>query len=412
MKSAAHAFVFLGLLALAGFAAGQGTRKLRLPAILGAMILGCVFGPSVAGIVTDDMLKATEFVSQLTLGFVAFSIGTELRITALKRLGPSIITIILSESFIAFGVTVGAVYLLTKDLALALIFGSMAPASAPAGTVAVIQEEKAKGTLTTALYAVVGFDDGLAIFIFAFASAFARNILLNEVARDSGSMLAVLQGPLQEIGISLLLGAIVGLILMRLVQNIDEDGDLSIVILSTIIFTTGAGELAHGSLILTNLVVGFVIANFVGATKRRALSSHIGTVMSFLFILFFALAGAHLHINALPALGLLGATYIVSRTFGLLFGAWFGATIGGAEQKIRRYLGMGILSQAGVAIGLALIINHQFSELGIAHAKNIGAAVLMTVTATSVFFEIIGPIFTRIALVKSGESRSVLSNRK
>lgn len=411
MKSAAHAFAFLGLLALSGFAAGQGTRKIRLPAILGAMIIGCIFGPSIIGLVSHEMLDSTEFVSQLTLGFVAFSIGSELRIAALRRLGPSIITIILSESLIAFGMTVLAVYALTKDLAMALIFGSMAPASAPAGTVAVIQEEKAKGTLTTALYAVVGFDDGLAIFIFAFAGAFARNILLNEVSRDSTSIAEIVSGPMKEIGVSLLLGFLIGIVLTRLVQYFDEDGDLSVVVLASIIFATGIGEIAHGSLILTNLVIGFVIANRVNSTKRRMLSGYIGTVMSFLFILFFALAGAHLRIDALPALGLLGATYIVSRTIGLLFGAWFGATIGGAEEKIRRYLGMGILSQAGVAIGLALIINHQFKELGLPHAKAIGAAVLMTVTATSVFFEIIGPIMTRVALVRSGESRSARSNR-
>jgi Kef-type K+ transport system membrane component KefB len=119
-------------------------------------------------------------------------------------------------------------------------------------------------------------------------------------------------------------------------------------------------------------------------------------------VLFFTLAGSNLHVLAFPSLGLIGMVYIVARTSGLMGGAWFGSLVGRSEKKIRRYLGMGILSQAGVAIGLALIVKQEFGALGVEGAK-IGSAVITSITATCIFFEIIGPILTRVGLKKAGE---------
>jgi Kef-type K+ transport system membrane component KefB len=124
--------------------------------------------------------------------------------------------------------------------------------------------------------------------------------------------------------------------------------------------------------------------------------------MPLLFILFFVLAGASLHIALLPSLGLVGLIYIVSRAAGLMGGAWIGSVLGRAEANIRKYLGLGILSQAGVAIGLSLIVKQEFTPLG-AWGASIGTAVITTVTATSIVFEIVGPILTKIGLQKAGE---------
>ncbi|MCD6288732.1 MAG: hypothetical protein J7M12_06410, partial [Candidatus Hydrogenedentes bacterium] len=126
-----------------------------------------------------------------------------------------------------------------------------------------------------------------------------------------------------------------------------------------------------------------------------------------MFILFFFLAGAHLKLHTLPALGVLGTVYIAGRITGLVGGAWLGSMIGHVEDKIRKYVGLGILSQAGVAIGLSLIVKREFDQIatdyGIPHAAEIGAATLTTITATCLFFEIIGPILTKVALQKAGE---------
>ncbi len=401
------ALTAVGLAVLFGFFFGEGTRRIRLPSIIGYMILGVVLGPSVLDVIGEPMMEQLTFVTQIALGLVAFGIGAQLSPASLKRLGSGIISIILAESFGAFLVVTGAVFLVTRDLPTALIFGAMAPASAPAGTVAVIEEYRARGTLTKALYAVVGFDDGLAIIIFGFAAAAARSALLSGAPGAASGLASSLLEPLREIGLSLAVGSVVGLLFAPLVRRLRESGRILIPIIGCVLLATGISVQWHLSLILTNMAIGFVLA----ATQRQAfvqrvLAAH-HELMPLAFVLFFCLAGAHLEIRALPALGLVGTVYLLARSAGLIGGAWIGAALGRVESKIRKYLGLGILSQAGVAIGLSLVVSHDFARLGqeynIPHAAKIGAAVLTTVAATSILFEIIGPILTRVALRRAGE---------
>jgi len=176
-----------------------------------------------------------------------------------------------------------------------------------------------------------------------------------------------------------------------------------------VVLGAGLSEMWHLSLILTNMVIGFVLVN----TRREALVHKVTAplldVMPLTFVLFFCLAGSHLQISALPALGSLGLVYIIGRTVGLMGGARIGATFGKVEEKIKKYVGMGILSQAGVAIGLALIVGKEFAGLGtigpdgVSHGTEIGVKVITTITATCIFFEVIGPILAKIALEKAGE---------
>ena len=179
-------------------------------------------------------------------------------------------------------------------------------------------------------------------------------------------------------------------------------------VFGAVLVATGLSLQFHLSLILTNMVVGFVLVNTRRENFVHRVMVPVQETMPLLFILFFCLAGAHLDLAVLPSLGFLGVVYIIGRSTGLLSGAWIGAVLGRSEPKIRKYLGMGILSQAGVAIGLALIVNKEFGELaadrGFESAASIGVTVLTTVTATSIFFELIGPILTKIALQKAGET--------
>jgi len=401
------ALTLLGVVIIAGFYMGHTARRVKLPSLIGYMILGVILGPSVLHLISEPTMEDLSFITEIALGFVAFSIGAELSLSTLKRLGPGIISIIFAESFAAFFVVTAAVYFLTCDLPMSLIFGAMAPASAPAGTVAVIQEYKAKGSLTKALYAVVGFDDGLAIIIFGFAAAFAKNLLIEEATGCNGSILPAMLPPLKEIGLSILVGAVVGFAFCQMVRKLEHSKDILIVIFGAVLLATGLSLRWHLSLIMTNMVVGFVLVN----TRREALVHRVMAplyeIMPLLFILFFCLAGAHLELSTLPALGTLGVVYTIGRAAGLIGGARIGAMIGHVDNKIKKYIGLGILSQAGVAIGLSLIVKHEFAQLdakyNLPHAATIGAVVLTTITATCIFFEIIGPILTKIALKRAGE---------
>lgn len=401
------ALTFLGAATIIGYFMGHGARFVKLPSLIGYMVLGVVMGPSLFHIITESVAEDLSFITEIALGFVAFSIGAELSMSSLKRLGPGIISIIFAESFTAFAVVTGAVFLLTKDLPMSLIFGAMAPASAPAGTVAVIQECKAKGNLTKALYAVVGFDDGLAIIIFGFAAAFSKNLLLAEATGQNGSLLPAMWTPVKEIVLSIVVGSIIGFLFCQIVRRLKSSKDIFVVIFGIILIATGLSLRWHLSLILTNMVIGFVLVN----TRREALVHRVMTpileFMPLIFILFFCLAGAHLEIASLPSLGLLGMVYILGRSAGLIGGARIGSMFGKVDDNIKKYIGLGILSQAGVAIGLSLIVKHEFglldAEYGVPHAAVIGTTVLTTVTATCIFFEVIGPILTKMALTKAGE---------
>jgi Kef-type K+ transport system membrane component KefB len=397
----------LGVAIIVSFYMGRVARLVKLPSLIGYMIVGVILGPSVFHLFDGTSVEKFSFITEVALGFVAFSIGSELNMSSLRRLGKGIISIIIAESFGAFIVVTLAIYILTRDLPMSLIFGSMAPASAPAGTVAVIQEYKAKGSLTKTLYAVVGFDDGLAIIIFGFAAALAKNLLITEASGTSENVLQALLEPAREIGLSILIGTVVGWLFFRIVRKLQSTRDILIVVFGFILLSTGLSTRWHLSLILTNMVVGFVLANARHESLLHRVSAPLSEIMPLLFVLFFCLAGANLQLSALPALGIVGIVYIFGRTAGLIGGARIGAIFGHVEDKVKKYVGLGILSQAGVAIGLSLIIKHYFILLDekyeLPHALKIGSSVLATITATCIFFEIIGPILTKIALKKAGE---------
>jgi len=371
----------IGAATIVAFYVGRTARLAKLPSLIGYMLVGVILGPSVLHLFDEPSMQRLSFITEIALGFVAFSIGLELNMSSLKRLGGGIISIILAESFGAFIVVFLAVYALTRDLPLALIFGSMAPASAPAGTVAVIHECRAKGSLTKTLYAVVGFDDGLAIIIFGFAAALAKTLLITEASGTAEGILGALLAPVKEIGLSFVVGGIAGLLFYRLVRRLQNARDILIVVFGVILICTG--PLLH------------------------RVTAPLLEVMPLLFVLFFCLAGAHLQLSALPALGAVGIVYVLGRSAGLIGGARLGAVFGHVEDKVKKYVGLGILSQAGVAIGLSLIVKHEFTLIdaryNAPHALAIGSSVLATITATCIFFEIIGPIMTKVALKKAGE---------
>ncbi len=409
----------LGLLTIVGFYAGRLVRPLRLPSILGYMTVGLLAGPSVFELFRQGHLEDLAFINEIALGFVAFSVGAELSLRAVRGLGRGLVTIILAECLGTFVIVLLAVAALTAHLSgsadwpLALIFGAVACASAPAGTVAVIQEFRAKGSLTTALYAVVGFDDGLAILVFGFAYGMARALLPGS---ETGGMLDALILPVEEIVRSLVVGAALGFVFSLCVRRLRNPRDILILVFGFVLLGAGLSELWHMSLILTNMMVGFVLVNTRSMDLVRRVSGQLGELMPLIFVLFFAVAGAHLDLGALSDLGWLGIVYVGGRMLGKAGGASAGAALGGAEPKLRRYLGWGLHTQAGVAIGLALIVKDDFDTLSksllaqgtevAAQAQRvgwIGTTVITTITATCILFEVIGPILAKMALDRAGE---------
>lgn len=386
-----------GIILFIGFFVGKFTSLLKSPMIVGYIIAGLLLGPSLLKILDVSTIEGLGFISDLALGFIAYTIGAELRRETLKRMGLGIGIIILAESFLAFALVFFATLLLTHKLYIALVMGAMAPASAPAGTALVIQEYRAKGPLTSALYAVVGLDDGLAIMIYAFAAALAK---LYIGGSHSISLASAVLMPILEISGAILLGISLGFLLSLILKWFHSTIETLILSTAIILICTGISKQFGLSLILSNFILGMIAINFSKLGRRS--SDAIRNIAQPVYVMFFVLAGAHLKLWLLPDMGLIGVLYILFRTLGLMGGAFIGAVISKASKIIRNYLGLGILSQAGVAVGLAISVTREFSGFGTA-GQNLGVLIINIVAATTIFFEILGPITTKIALEKAGE---------
>src|SRR6056297_2680153 len=392
----------VGIIFLIPLALSQITKRLKLPNIIAYMIAGIILGPSVLNFLDEQTLGNLEFITHMVLGFVAFKIGLEINIREILAHGRGIIITVLSESFLAV-------------IIVALLFASLAPASAPAGTIAVIDETRSKGSLTQTLYSVVGLDDGLAIIIFGLISPVALFFLSHsggEGMPDSSIWTSLIE-PVREIGLSILLGGIAAILFIWLTRFKGFRNELMLLSFGSVILVAGVSQLASLSELLSGMVFGLVIGNYPKLEELKEYEEEeIGFIIPIFYLLFFTLAGANLHLQSVPSLGLIGLLYVTGRIAGKGSGAFIGASIGKMELKIRKYLGFGILSQAGVAIGLALVVKNRFQGLGpemegagMTMGDHIGNIVFTTITATCVIFEIIGPILTKYALKKSGEAR-------
>mgnify|MGYP006279298423 CR=1 FL=1 len=398
--------LFIGIGVLAGYIVSRLAYRIHLPSVVGFIIAGLILGPSVLGLFTEEMVHRMDSLSHLALSMVAFIIGSELRWKEISRLGKKVFVILITESFGAFFFVLAGVWLVTGDLAQALIFAALAPATAPAGTVAVLQETRAKGPLTKTLLAIVGLDDGLAILLFAIATVLAKTILM----RSSGLPLHIdyfesFFLPVKDIFGAILLGILMGILLSILLRKSRRTDQILILSMSFLMICTGLSVMFGFSLILANLTLGAYIANMYPRTSQRSLQG-IQAYSPPIFVIFFVLAGAHLkiqmHLNLLMIIG----AYLIMRIAGKFIGAWFGCVISKAPEVLKKNLGLALFSQAGVAVGLALIIQNEFREMG-GVFPGIGILVINTIAATTLIFEILGPITTKIAVVRAGEENKL-----
>ena len=377
-----------------GFLIGKGTHLLKITGVVGYILTGIIIGPDVLNIVQLTSVEI-ETMTNIALGFVAFIIGGELTYSLLRKMGKSIIAIIIGESFGAFIIVLIGVYLLTNNLPLALLFAAMAPASAPAGTVAVLHEYKAKGPLTNAILAVVGFDDGLAVLIYAFSIA-AVGVLLSGVISVSNLVIT----PVIEIGGALLMGGGIGLLFGYILRKLIEREEIIAVSLTAIFLTAGLSVFFGTSLILACMAMGMVVINMY-PQDNKPVFEHIKSISLPVYILFFVIAGINLHLGLLISIGAIGIVYIICRSLGLIGGSYISALASKADPVIRNNIGLGILSQAGVAIGLSLLAYQKLALMGM---EEMGVLIITTVAATTVVFEIIGPLAARIAILRAGEA--------
>ena len=401
----------LSIALIAGLLLSRITKKFDLPAVTAYLVAGIIVGPyllgslGIPGIGFTSMENVHDFsiVCDVALGFIAFSIGNEFRLNQLKKIGRQativgilqavITTLVVDVALIALHFAIPNVL----SLEAAIILGAIASATAPAATLMVVRQYKAKGPVTDMLLPVVALDDAVGLIIFAISFGIAK-------AMNAGTinLISVVVEPLVEIVASLLLGAVMGVafhICERFFHSNSKRISVSIgfvlltIALSQMKFEAWGIHIGYSPL-LTAMMLGTIFCNICDFSEE--LMERVDKWTAPLFVLFFVLSGAELEMSVFGNLLMVvvGLVYIIFRCIGKYSGAYVSAKISGCDQKIVKYLGITLFPQAGVALGMAMKAK-EFGEIG---------NMVATITLFAVLvYELVGPTLTKEALLKAGD---------
>jgi len=392
----------VGVMVIVGLLGGVLSNRVKFPRVTGYILVGVLLSPSVFNLVSRATIERMDVITNVALGIIAYLIGANLRIESIRKLGKSIAWITPFESLTAwFAVTLALTFLSAPILDIpgatiareyfpvALVIGAMAAATAPAVTMAVICEFRARGPLTTTLLAVVAIDDAVAVVAFAVAVGMAQALM-----GDGGlSLTQTLAVPALEIAKSIGIGAGLGFALIYMSKLVKTRALLLAVVLGMIVLCIGLTDLMGISLIMANMALGFVMVNRGRETEPITVIENVEDIV---FAVFFVLAGMHFDASVMRTAGILAVVVFGVRFAGKYLGARIGARISHTSGVVRKYLGLALVPQAGVALGLALLARDMFPVLG-----NI---MFNVVLASVIINEIVAPPLTKYAIFKAGEA--------
>lgn len=391
-----NTLTYLAIMIFAGMAMGRVVKQIHLPNVTGYLLAGLLIGPISQllmgkwAIIPADVVKSMELISEVALGFIAFSIGNEFKISFFKRVGATPIVIAVLESLLAVVFVVLALLAVGQPLPFALALGSIAAATAPAATIMVIKQYNAKGPVTETLLSVVALDDATALIFFSMAVSAAQSLSGGHV--DAGK--AILE-PIWQICGALVIGFLMGLLFLLPLRWFKKDGNRMALIVAFVFFGVGLADLIGVAPLLLCMAMGAAFCNLSSETNVNSVMKLVDYITPPIFMLFFVLSGADLQVTVLPTIGLVGVVYLVFRILGKMAGSWLGAVICKADKNIRIWLGPALMPQAGVAIGLSLVATQALSEGG----DRIRAVIL----CGTIIYELIGPGVAKFCLKKAGE---------
>ena len=388
-----EARILLGIAALwlSGFLMSRVTKAFSLPNVTGYILAGVAIGPYCLNLLPPELTRGMSFMTDAALAMIAFGVGRYLSMDRLKGQGGKIILLTLMESLVA-AVIVTAVMLLVFRLPLSfsLLLGAIASATAPASSLMTIRQYRAKGVFVNTLIQVVALDDAVSLLAFSLCAAIAGQA---ESAGES-SLRSVLMPVAINIGV-ILAAYLLGRLLVTLLNG--RSNDHRIIITMAFIFLLAGGCAALDvSPLLGCMVLGATWANL---THDKLLFKQISRVQPPITMMFFVLSGMRLNIGALATAGVIGVTYFAVRIGGKYLGAWLGARLTGMAREVRRYLGLALIPQAGVSIGLAVLAQRILPE-------ETGSMLSTIILSSSVLYEMIGPLCAKRALFLSGAIRA------
>ncbi len=375
----------IGVILLMGLAVDALGKKTKLPRVTLLIVFGVIIGDSSLDLIPMFIASNFEIIADMVLLMVGFLIGGKLNIEFLKQTGKesfliSLVAAVVTTSIVAFGL-----YILGVEIAVAIILGCIAAATAPAAIIDVILQNNYDTKFSKLTLSVVALDDAWGLIIFSFGLA-SVSILLG-----GSNHLELVVSAFKEIGGALLLGVVIGFPASYLTGRVKDGQPILMEALGLVFLLGGISLFFEVSFLISAITMGFIVTNF--ATHHEYPFHAIEGIEWPFMSIFFVLAGASLDLASLMSIGYVGVAYILLRSIGKISGTYAGAVLGKSDKKTQKYLGMAMLPQAGVAIGMALVASNLFEQ----YAQTI----LNIVIASTVFFELFGPLFVKRALDKT-----------
>lgn len=414
----------ISIVLLVGFIGAMIARKFKLPNVSGYLVLGLLLGPSMGlifkgfpGFITVEENAALDFIGEIALAFIAFSIGSEFAIKAIKKMGKSVIILTTTEVIGAVVVVFMAMLFLPKpvdivssympfanrNIAFGLILASMSAATAPAATLMVIRQYRAYGPVTKAILPITALDDIYGIVVFGFFISIAQILVPQGVAQPQWLMFSK---PFIEVFGSVLYGLLIGLLISKAANKFDKNrDDMQVIALIAVLFTIGTVTMLNHYLhdyglgfsqLLANIMVGSTIAN-LAKTPQRSFNA-INDFATPFYVMFFTLAGASLDLGILrqdSLIILVSIVYIIARASGKILGILAGAYMVNSPKTVKKYLGIALLPQGGVSLGLLVIVQAQMKPF----YPHISTIIMLSILV----YETFGPVFAKISITKAGE---------
>lgn len=404
--------ICLAVAVIGGLLMSRLAKKLHLPAVTAYLVAGLLLGPfclgqlNISGLGFNSLaqVEGLEIITQTALGFIAFAIGNEFRLAQLKTMGSRAITIGILQAVVTtvlVDIVLIALHLIAPgiiSLPAAIVLGAIASATAPAATLMVVRQYKADGPLTRLLMLVVAIDDAVGLLLFAISFGIAGALENGQI-----SAISVVVEPILEIVLSLGLGALMGLLLDRLERFFHSGSKRLALSVAFVLLTVGLSMLEFHigqvhikfSLLLVCMMTGTIFCNICDTSEELMDRVEGWTVP--VNILFFVISGAELDLEILanPITLLVGVIYIISRSAGKYLGAYSSCKLTHCSDSITKHLGITLLPQAGVALGMAATAN----------ALGDGAIISNVVLFSVLVYELVGPALTKRSLTAAGEIR-------
>ncbi len=389
MPQTAELLVAIGCFLLLGLVADSLGKRTLLPRVTLLVVCGVIVGDEYLALVPTALSDRFELIAEIALMMIGFLLGGKLSIQAIREEGSRIAWISIGAALGATAIVTAALILIGTPPAIALLLGCIAAATAPAATVDTVLRYGGDSRFSRVLIAIVAIDDVWALLLFSFGLA---SVSLLNGTQDFAASLTIAA---RDILGAMAIGTLIGLPAAYLTGRIKPGQPMLSEALALVFICGGLALWLEVSFLIATMTLGALIANLA---KHHEYAFHeIENVEWPFLVLFFLLAGASLEFGLLAELGMLGTVYLLARIVGKVLGAWLGARLSQASAEVQQWMGLALLPQAGVAIGMALLVSNRFPEYA--------SIVLPIVLSTTVFFELVGPVFTRLSLQKTQDVR-------